>query len=723
MAVETDTGGDTHYRNCHLCEAVCGLEITTAEGRVISVRGDKDHPLSRGYICPKAAAVKDIHEDPDRLRRPVKRVGSEWHPLDWKEALDFAADGLFEVQRRFGDDAVADYIGNPYGNVYGVLTHISYLRNALNSRNSASLASVDHISCLMACSMMYGHQFLLPVPDLDQTEYFLMLGANPLASNGSAMTAPGVRGRLKALKNRGGKLVVIDPRRTETGKIADEHHFIRPGTDAAFAAAFLNTLFEEGLTNTRDLSGFVDGLDKVAEAVRPFTPERAASATGIDAGTIRRLAREFAAQESAVCYGRIGTCAQEHGAVGQWLFHLINIATGNLDRTGGFMLNTPAVDIAADPNSDPGIYDAWRTRVRGLPSFGGEFPAATMAEEMLTEGGGRIRAFVCVGANPVLSFPNGRHLDEALAGLDFMVSLDPFINETSRHANIILPPVSALEQDSYELLFYTLAVRNIGRYVEPLFSAQDNGLLDWEILVALGKRLLGRKGLPEAPTISPAEMIDIALQAGHYGKAAGHPMELSLDKLKAEPHGIDLGPLRSRMPECLQTEDKRIHCAPRELVADLDRAARELFQPRPTDDLVLIGRRHIRSKNSTMHNYRRLIKGGDRCVLFMHPDDLALRQLSHGQSVRVRSRTGDVAVPVAATDDIMPGVVSLPHGYGHGREGVRLTVASQHPGVSVNDLTDDQRVDPLTGMAAFNGVPVTVERADDTMSQQPSAGA
>jgi anaerobic selenocysteine-containing dehydrogenase len=721
MAVELDIEANvetsTHYRNCHLCEAICGLEIKVADGIVQSVRGDKDDPLSNGYICPKAATILDIQGEPDRMKRPVKRIDGGWEEISWDEALDLAADGLVAVQNKHGNDAVADFIGNPYGNIYGILTHIGHLRGALQSRNSASLASIDHVSLLFACSQMYGHQFLMPVPDFDRTNFFVVVGANPLASNGSVMTAPGARERLKALKARGGKLVVVDPRRTETAKVADQHVFLRPATDAAFAAAILNTLFDEDLVNLGALEGMVTGLDDVEAALKPLTPERAEAITGVDPETVRGLARDFAAADKAAWYGRIGTCAQEFGATTQWLFHLINLVTGNLDQPGGFMWNTPAVDLVEGLKFGAGAYGEWRTRVRGIPSFGGEVPVSTFAEEMLTEGKGQIRAFVCIASNPVLSFPNGRKMDEAFEDLEFMVALEPYINETSRHADVILPAVDALHRDHYELIFHTLAARNIGRYTEPVFPKPDGTMLDWEIMAALAERIAERKGLPALQMARPDEMIDGVLQTGTYGAATGHPQALTLEKLKANPHGIDLGPLESRLPDILHTLDKKICCAPPLLMADLDRVETNLVSATPEPgELLLIGRRYIRSKNTFMHNYARLVKGENMCVLFMHPDDLAARQLKDGQSVRVGSNVGDVTLPVASTDDIMPGVVSIPHGFGHGREGVRLTIASQHPGVNVNDLTDDQVIDPLTGMAVFNGVPVTVERADEAAS-------
>ena len=714
---------ETTYRTCNLCEAICGLEIKIADGKVLSIRGDKDDPLSKGHICPKATAIKDGHEDPDRLRKPVKRIGSEWVEIEWDEALDLVAERLVDVQKKYGDDAVSDYLGNPLGNIYGILTHSGYLRNTLKSKNFSSVNSLDHIANLVVSSLMYGNQFILPVPDIDRTDLFMVIGANPLASNGSMMTAPGMRGRLKALKARGGKLIVIDPRRTETAEVADEHHFLRPGADAALLLAMLNAIFDEGLDNPGRLAGFANGLAEVAEAVKPFTPERAAAATGMEPGAIRHLARALAGAEKGVFYGRIGTCTQEYGTLAQWLLHVINIVTGSLDHEGGFMLTTPAVDSASDPAANRGNYDAWRTRVRKLPSFNDEIPLSTIAEEILTEGPGQIKAFICVAGNPVLSFPGGGGLDEALPKLDFMVSVDPYINESSRHAHVILPPASALERDQYELFFHLTSVRDIGRYIQPTFPKPDDAMYEWEIFIALGERVAKLKGLPVEPTMRPEEMIKLGIEAGPYSKAAGHPLELTFERLLNEPHGIDLGPLKPRLPEFLFTEDKRINCAPPQIMADLERAKRELFDKPLSDDLLLIGRRQVRSKNSWMHNYRRLVKGEDRCVMFMHPDDLAKRQLHDGQSVKVASRTGDVVLSVVATDEMMPGVVSIPHGWGHGRKGVQLTVASEFPGVSANDITDAQMVDPISGSAVYSGIPVTVERADETVQPVRAAGS
>jgi anaerobic selenocysteine-containing dehydrogenase len=728
---------ETRYGACNLCEAICGLEFKVQDGRILSIRGDEADPFSRGHVCPKAVALKDIHEDPDRLRRPVRRVNGSWQEIGWDEAFDRVADRLAAIRTQYGNNAIGVYQGNPSVHNYGSLTHAQHFLGPLKTRNRFSATSVDQLPHQLVAYWMYGHQLLLPISDIDRTHYFLVMGANPMASNGSLMTVPDFRGRLKALQARGGKMVVIDPRRTETAAVADEHHFIRPGTDAAFLFALINTLFEEGRVNLRQLAGFTDGLDEARAAIAAFTPERVAPVTGIDAGTIRRIAREFAAADGAAAYGRIGLSIQPFGALCQWALQLLNIATGNLDRPGGVLFTTPAVDLVGGPNSKPGHYGAWKSRVSGLPEFGGELPVACLAEEILTPGEGpeksNIRAMVTIAGNPVLSTPNGAQLDRAFAALDFMVSVDFYINETTRHAHVILPPTCGVEHDHYDLIFHHLAVRNTARYSEPLVPKPEGSRHDWEIYTELGKRLTAKLGGKTGPNLRPDQIVDLGLRLGPYGRDHGrspatafvklkaegvlaklglaHAPPLSIEALKAQPHGVDLGPLQPSLPQRLQTKDQRIRCAIPELIGDIPRLEHALFASRADGELRLIGRRHLRSNNSWMHNYARLVKGKPRHQLLMHPDDLAARGLADGQVVRVKSRVGAVEVEVQASDDMMPGVVSLPHGWGHTREGVRLQVARQHAGASINDLTDDRFYDVLSGNAALNGVPVSVEAA------------
>ena len=719
----------THYRACNLCEAICGLEIKVRDGHVVSIKGDDADPLSRGHICPKAVALQDLHEDPDRLRRPLKRVGDQWQEVGWDEALDDIADRLAAIHKAHGANSVAAYLGNPSVHNWGNLTHSSAFLGPLKTRSRYSATSVDQLPHQLVAYWLYGHQLLVSVPDIDRSRYILMLGANPMASNGSLWTVPDFRERLKAMQARGGKLVLIDPRRTETAAVADEHHFVRPGADAALLLALLNTLFEEKLAQPGRLAEFTDGLDAVAEAVRPFTAERAAQVCGIDAGTICRIAREFAASGAAAAYGRMGVSTQAHGTLCQWALALLNIVSGNLDREGGMMFPLPAMDLIRGAGSKPGHFAAWKSRVRGLPEFGGELPVAALAEEILTPGDGQVRALVTIAGNPVLSTPNGRQLEQALGTLEFMVSIDYYRNETTRFADYILPPTGALEHDHYDIIFHHFAMRNTARYNAAVFPKPAGALHDWEIFVRLGRRLRARLR-PDARKpflqrlgarlkdevmlrMPPHRLLDLSLRRGPYGKQA--PQALSLNSLKAAPHGIDLGPLQPVLPRRLCTKDRHIvaiNAAIAEEIARYDRllGEQQAAQPR-AGELWLIGRRHVRSNNSWMHNAQRLVKGKPRHQLFMHPQDLAARNLVDGMRVRVGSRVGNVEVEVQATEDIMPGVVSLPHGWGHARAGVQQRIAQQQPGQSANDLTDDRYLDVLSGNAALNGVAVTVEAA------------
>ncbi|HFT8141519.1 TPA: molybdopterin oxidoreductase family protein [Pseudomonas aeruginosa] len=697
-----------HYRACHLCEAICGLAIETEsdEGgvpRIRSIKGDPQDSFSRGHVCPKAVALQDIQYDPDRLRQPLRRVGSEWQPIGWDEAFALVASRLGEIRERHGNDAVAVYQGNPSVHNYGLMTHSNYFLGLLKTRNRFSATSVDQLPHHLVSQQMYGHGLLIPIPDIDHTDFMLVLGGNPLASNGSIMTVPDVEKRLKALKARGGRLVVVDPRRSETAAIADRHLFIRPGQDAALLLGILNTLFEENLGRPTPLP--VDGLERVREAVAVFDAESMSVRCGVPAESIRQLARDFAAAERAVCYGRMGVSTQAFGTLCQWLVQLINLVTGNLDRVGGALCTSPALDLVASTSG--GHFDRWRSRVSGLPEYGGELPVAALAEEILGEGEGQVRALVTVAGNPVLSTPNGRRLEQALDGLEFMLSIDLYINETTRYADLILPPTAPLEHDHYDTTFNVFAVRNVTRFNEAVLPRPEGALHDWEIFVGLARAFAARNGLELKPTLEPQQMIDLGLRAGAYGDRSEH--RLSLATLREHPHGIDLGPLRPNLAPRLKTAGQRIQAAPPLFVDDLQRFA---AQPLPaSDQLLLIGRRHVRSNNSWMHNYHRLVKGKPRHQLLMHPRDLEGRGLVDGQRVRVRSRVGSVEVEVAASSEMMPGVVSLPHGWGHARPGVQLAIARAQAGASANDLTDERHLDLLSGNAALNGLPVEVEAA------------
>jgi anaerobic selenocysteine-containing dehydrogenase len=710
-----------HHRTCHLCEAMCGVEIKTEGSKILSIRGDEQDPFSRGHICPKALGLKDVHEDPDRLRLPVRRTSDGWQEISWDAAFADIARRLVDIQRLYGHDSIASYLGNPQVHSFsGLIGGAKFLRT-LRSRNRFSATSVDQLPHHFAAFFLFGHQLMIPVPDIDRTDFLLALGANPVVSNGSLMSAPDVAKRLKALRARGGKLIVIDPRRTETAELADQHHFIRPGSDAWLLLALLHVIFEERLDAPGRLAPLLDGLERLRELCQPYTPQRAAAYTGIDAEAIRQLARDFAGAKSAVCYGRMGVSTQSFGALCQWLIQLLNIVTGNLDREGGSMFTQPALDALglASGFGQKGSYAKRRTRVRGLPEFGSEFPVAALAEEILTPGEGRIRALVTAAGNPVLSTPNGRQLEQALEKLDFMVSVDFYINETTRHAHFILPPTFGLERDHFDLIFHMLAIRNTVKYSLPVFDKPPNARHDWEIFdqlieniekidptrrPSLAKQLLSR-------WLTPRRSIALGIRLGPRG-AGWNPFadKLTLGRILRHPHGIDLGPLAPCLPARLQTRNARIDLLPKALVADLERLE-QADTASAGSMLRLIGRRDLRTNNSWMHNSRRMVKGPARCTLLIHPDDAAARALGPGELATVHSRVGEVSLPIEISTDMMPGVVSIPHGWGHHRPGIRLGVAQSHAGVSANDLTDETFLDALCGNAALNGVPVTVSKA------------
>ena len=711
----------THYRACNLCEAICGLTVTHQNGTVVSISGDPADPFSRGHICPKAVALKDIYEDPNRLRRPLKRVETNgevlWQEIGWEQAFDEVADQLHQVRTAYGPNAIGVYAGNPTVHNSGSFLSMPGIVRAIGTRTMFSASSVDQFPHHFAAWQLFGHPLLMPVPDIDHTDFWLIMGGNPIASNGSIMTAPDVATRLRAIQQRGGRVVVIDPRRTETALRANEHLFIRPGTDVFLLLAMTRVLFAENLVNVGRLADVTDGLNTLQEVVAAFSPETVATVTGVEADDIRRLARELANTPRAALYGRVGISTQEFGGLCLWLVNVLNLLTGHLDEPGGMLFTSPAIDVLAArpgvPKSPYAKYNRFQSRVSGKPEFMGEIPVACLAEEAETPGPGQLRALLTSCGNPVLSTPNGRRVDEALAGLEFMVSVDIYLNETTRHADYILPPLTGLETANYDLTFHVLAIRNTARYSEPMVPKPEGTMYDWEIFENLRLRLSGTPR-EEWTLQNPAKIIDQGLRFGPYGQTG-----LSLEQLLANPHGIDLGPLRSQLPNRLQTPDHRINAAPALFVADLARAQLALNQLIITETvlpeqpagspLLLISRRHLRDNNSWMHNARVLVKGRNRCTLLMHPTDAARLGVGNGQSVRVRSRVGEIELPADVSADIMPGVVCMPHGYGHNRPGTRLDIAQQHAGVSVNDLTDEAFSDTLTGNAALSGVPVWVE--------------
>ena len=718
----------TAYWVCNHCEALCGLVIEHDGERVLSVKGDPLDPLSRGHICPKGATLGDLHDDPDRLRHPLRRRGDRWEPVSWDEAFSEAGHRLAEIQQRYGDDAVALYYGDPVAhNFFTQLALLPFVKT-LRSRNIYSATSVDSLPRTLASLLLYGNQAAIPVPDLDRTHYFLILGANPAVSNGSIMTAPGCADRLRAIRRRGGRVVLLDPRRTETARLADEHIPIRPGTDALFLLALIHTFFEEGRVALGPLASQVEGLDTIREIALPFTPEAVAPAVRIEAAAIRRIAREFAHAPSAVCYGRMGTSVQAFGGFATFLEDVVNILTGNLDREGGSMFATPAADMVqlARLLGETGTFDRYRSRVRGLPEFNGELPAAVLAEEMETPGPGRIRALVCVAGNIGLSLPNSGRLERAMRDLEYFVSVDIYRNETSRLADLILPPASRLTQDNYHVIFHALAVRNTARFAPALFPRETGTLHDWEILSALGASLKRcRGGLAPlsarvdrvvSGALTPRRQLDLMFRIG--------PRRLTLRKLEAAVHGIDFGPLEPRLHKILgkplaqglSRKARKIDLLPELFLKDVVRLRKRIEggDDGSSDALLLVGRRGLRDLNSWLHNLPRLMRGKMRCTLKMHPHDAEARGLENGREVRLSTRIGAIEAPLEVTDEMMPGVVSLPHGWGHDKKGADLKVAGKQAGVCVNRIIDDALVDETSGTSILYGVPVAVEPSSGT---------
>lgn len=680
--------------------------MKTEGDRIQSVRGDPDDPFSRGYICPKAAALVDLHHDPDRLRAPLVRDGSRWQEVSWREAFDRAAAGLTDIRNRHGRDAVAIYYGNPVAHDLGLMTHGLSFARALRTRNVYSASSADQLPQMVVALRMFGHLAVIPVPDLDRTELFVVVGANPIASNGSLMTAPDMRRRLRAIRDRGGRIIVIDPRRTETANAADEHIFIRPGTDALLLLAILHVVFSEGSARFGHLANRIKNLEVLTTLVRDFPPERVARRTGVSADTTRRLAADIVRADRAACYGRVGMCTQRHGTLASWLMQVLNLATGHFDEVGGMMFTTPAVDAVGVMArlGMRGSYGSWRSRVRQLPEFSGDLPVATLADEIETGGPGQIRGLLTLAGNPVLSAPNGARLDRALATLECVVAIDPYLNETTRHAHVILPPSPPLTRAHYDLALYAFAVRNVAKYSEPVLPRTSSQRHDWEILTELSVRLFGLKVVRDTAVaalsvLKPERLLDVLLRVG--------PHKLSLATLRRSPHGIDLGPL---LPGRLRiyTRDGKIDLAPADFVDNARTYLRTEADREDSGELVLIGRRDLRSNNSWMHNSPRLMKGPPRCTLLVHPRDASRRGLSTGSCALLQSATGSIVVRVEVTDTVAAGVVSLPHGWGHDRDGSRLAVARQQAGVSANDITSEHHLDTVSGNAAFNGLPVTL---------------
>jgi anaerobic selenocysteine-containing dehydrogenase len=731
----------THVRTCSLCEAMCGIEVHVEGDQVKLIRPNRSDVWSKGHICPKGTTLGHLHHDPDRLRKPMVRDrarGSQaWREVGWDEAFRRCSDLLAPVIEAHGIEAVTAYVGNPLAHNFSLGRYVGVLIGLSGIPMIYSAGTVDQWPKNVSSHLMYGGMWTIPVPDVVRTDLIVVMGANPHASQGSLLACPDVMGHLEAIRKRGGEVIVVDPRRTGTAAAADEWLAIRPGTDAALLLAIANVVVTEERVNLGRIAHLIEGVERFAEVVAEWTPERVAPVTGIDASRIRSLARKLASTERAVVYGRIGLCNQEFGTLASWLVDAVNIVTGHLDTVGGAMFARPAVWSAADlprPDLDGGVanFGRWRTRVRGAPEILGHVPVSCLAEEIATPGPGQIRGLFTVAGNPVLSTPGGDRLDAALGELDVMISVDNWLNETTRHADVILPGLSPLEQPHHDDLIWKFAVGSAAKYSPPLFPPTDGRPEEWEILIRLAGACLGQradevdvaaiddgffdvlaatKGFDGAALRSgyseggPERMLDLTLRTGPFGDRYGeNPDGLTLDKLKAAPDGIDLGLNEPCLEEVLSTAGGKVVLAPPYITDDLPRLAARL--ERPADELVLVSRRHVRSNNSWMHNVRVLVKGKDRCTLEVHPDDAARHGLVDGALARVTSAVGALDVPVEVTEGIRPGVVSLPHGWGHDKPDTRLSVARDHAGVNSNVLAPGTFVDEISGNAAVNGIPV-----------------
>ena len=733
-----------HYRTCHLCETMCGIEVEHDGKNIIAIRGDQNDVLSKGNICPKATGLQDIHTDPDRLRKPLIRQRIDpakksdkdgWREVEWDEAINFAAEGVAATQRQHGTGAAGSYCGRSTAHNIGALLGVNLLRKGLETRHIYTGSTCDQVPHNFAWHHMLGHQFFATVPDIDRTDYFLMLGTNPKISNGAMMsTGANAYKKLNAIRERGGKAVLIDPRRNETAPYCDEHHFIKPNTDALLLIGLIKSIIDNGLTDLGRLEPDIVGYEQVVRMIDDFELNQIARATGISVETIERLAREFADADKAVCYGRTGVSMVEFGGLCLWLIMVLNIITGNLDKPGGMMFPRNAIDSLPATSSS---YDRYRSRIRQRPEFGGEFPMAILGDEILTPGDGQLKALIALAGNMVLSMADGNHTEKALSALDFMVSIDPYLNETTRFADVILPPAGPFEKQHYDLFYHTYDTINWAKYSPALFKPKSKVYTDYEIIGELmeGIRAKRATSLVQSLTVrvtgwisrkllSVDRIIDLGLRFGPYGSGINpfNTTGLNLKRLKKAPHGVFLGELTPCLPKRLFTSDKTIRLAPQPMLDDLPRLKAHLdklqSQAEETDTLQIISRLTNRTLG-WMHHSHRLVKGRNPVELIMHPEDARARSITTNTLVRVSTERDAIEVPVKISDDIMPGVVCLPHLWGHNRPGTRQRVANATPGASYNDLTSVADIDELTGNAIFNGVRVHVTTVGEHESLEP----
>ncbi len=716
---KSDDGSLLHYRVCNYCEAMCGLKIEytlpiTSEDD-LKISADKDDPFSQGSICPKAQALSILHFDKEKLRYPVKKMNGTWVKTSWDEAYDLVEKGIKSVQDQYGTDAIGTYLGNPIVHNLGMMLFISKFTKAIGSKNLFSATSMDQLPHHFVSHFMFGHEMRIPIPDIDNTEYMIMIGANPLASNGSIMTSAGVRKRLKSIIEDGGKVVLLDPRKNETARLVSEHLYVVPGSDIYFLLALLYIAFRDSHVDLGRLQPYVKNFDQIVPISKKVTPAYASEKTGIDDKEIERLASEFFQSKKAVIYGRMGVCTQSNGGLNQWLINILNIISGNFDTPGGMMFTAPAIELARE-KQQKNIFGRFNSRVRGLKEFSGELPVSAMAEEFSVEGKGQLKAFITVCGNPVLTSPNGRLLDDSIKDIDFMVSIDNYINETTRHADLILPTPSGLEIDHYDLIFNAISVNNNAKFSEALIKVEEDRPYDWQVLKELTKRF-SKNGLSLIDrAMTPRLIINIGLLTGVYGRLSSPKRwfsGLSLKKVIDSKHGISLGSLRPSIPGILITHDKKIDLAPDIFVEALQKALEVESENRILDkeEFRLIGRRDLFTNNSWMHQVKRLSSNKNvRCTAMLHKSSASVLQIEDGDEIIVRSNAGEIRIVAEVNEEIVAGVVSIPHGFGHTREDTQNSHARAKAGVSVNDITDHNVIDPLTGNAAFSGQIVTIRK-------------
>jgi len=746
IATNPPEGAEWYHRSCSICEASCGLRILAdrEQRKVLRIEGNPDDPISKGHICPKATALAGVFEDPDRIKRPIRKTATgEWEEISWEDAYEYAAERIGALQAEHGNDTLGVYIGNPSGFDVGCLLYNRFILESLRTPRMFSAATMDHFPKLYTSRVLFGKGSILPIPDIDRCDYFLCLGGNPIVSQGSLMSAPGIKKKLRAVQERGGRFVVVDPRRSESADVADEHLFIKPGSDAYFLFALVNVIFEENLVSLGRFEAFTDGIEEIRDLATEFPPESVAKATGISADTTRRIAAELAAHNNACVYGRIGTCTVEFGTLASWLVDVVNILLGCYDEPGGMMFPRPATGQHEPGNPMPPIaIGPYKTAARELPTVDGHLPASAFAEELDEHRAGdrRVRALVITCGNPVLSMPAGDRIGDGLSGLDFMVAVDIYLNETTQHADLILPTAPQLTHENFDFLCQSTAVRNHVRYGEQVFEPEPGEKRSWEVYLELAARLnnaepeayddlslmqnatrfAGKLGLDVDEVIDqlgnergPMRIVELQLRCGPYGDQFGkNPDGLNLEKLKAARAAVDLGPLESRFPDILRTEGRRINLADRLITCDVPRLTARKPDYEDPKGLRLIGRRQPRNMNSWLHNLPNLAKGKARCTLLLHPEDASKHGVAPGGRVRLRSRSGELEVEVEISDEMMPGVVSLPHGFGHAgaNSGTRLAVAAERqPGVNANVLTDDGPLDVPSGTSVANGIPVSIE--------------